>query len=119
MAEVDGAESVRREPAEGENGIPVPLMALAEGEDACFAGHASKGFFAAGEWKVAAVKGRGAGVSGNWVTERGDLVGSGGWDRRDIYCCGRVEWPDEVDRGGGGEDVDDICGVVGAAVGGG
>lgn len=78
MAEIDGAEPVGREPAEGEHGVPVPLVALAEGEDACLAGHASEGFFAAGEGKVAAVQGAGAGVCGDRSTEVGGAVGNGG-----------------------------------------
>lgn len=52
-------------------------MALAEGEDACFAGHAADRFFAAGEGEVAAVEGAGAGVFGGRDIEAGGLVGSG------------------------------------------
>lgn len=78
MAEIDGAESVGRQPAKGEHGVPIPLVALAEGEDACLAGHASEGFFAAGEGKVAAVQGAGAGVCGGRSTEVGGTVGGDG-----------------------------------------
>lgn len=87
MAEIDGAEPVGREPAEGEDGVPVAFVALAEGDDVCFEGHATEGFFAAGEGKVAAVEGAGAGVFGGSGIEAGGLVGSGvrGWGGKD---CG-------------------------------
>ncbi len=78
MTEIDGAEPVGREPAEGEHGVPVPLVTLTEGEDACLAGHAAEGFFAAGEGEVAAVEGAGAGVFGRRSTEVGGAVGGGG-----------------------------------------